>query len=217
MYFLNSLTVLSIKCFSCHGNLSANCENTTTEIDCPPSALRVYDSCYTMTKISDYFLIGRRVEQIKGCSVLAHCGFLKSMLCNNKDGFIKNCSVECCTGNLCNNETFKRTQSSIMHVNFSSTITQTRFSSVIDSHVTITQAPSSSINRIFKTSNMSISWISTKSQVVVFSSAHAQPSTKVVTTKVKAICAGTDSIFIHLPFVLLMVVLSSGVIIFERL
>ena len=202
MYFLNSLTVLSIKCFSCHGNLSANCENTTTEIDCPPSALRVYDSCYTMTKISDYFLIGRRVEQIKGCSVLAHCGFLKSMLCNNKDGFIKNCSVECCTGNLCNNETFKRTQSSITHVNFSSTITQ---------------APSSSINRIFKTSNMSISWTSTKSQVVVFSSAHAQPSAKVVTTKVKAICAGTDSIFIHLPFVLLMVVLSSGVIIFERL
>ncbi|KAJ7353853.1 hypothetical protein OS493_032128 [Desmophyllum pertusum] len=56
---------MSIKCFSCIGIIDTKCESRTTEVECHPTGQLIYDSCYTVTKIMDYPLIGRRVELLK--------------------------------------------------------------------------------------------------------------------------------------------------------
>lgn len=214
---------MSIKCFSCVGILDTKCENASTEVECKPSGQLVYDSCYTVQRIMDYPLIGRRMEQIKNCSVLADCGFLETLLCENTYGFINSCSIQCCTGNLCNNKTFQLTQGSVTRGNLKSTVTRTNFTRAITSHVTLTRKPgltsgismtsSPSITRISKTTKTSMrtSWTSVKSQHVLSSSTHALPTTKAPSADVEAVCANANRFIFQLRFLLLMAILGSSV------
>lgn len=177
----------------------------------------------------DYPLFGRRVEQIKNCSVLAYCGFLESMLCHNRHGFVNSCSIECCTGNLCNKKTLQLAQSTVTpvtRVTYSSSITRANFTRVLTSHVTLTRAPKltssidvspSSISRNTERtkSNMRTSWTSVKSQFVLFSS--VLPTTKPVTVEVQLVCASANRFFIQLSVLLLMAFLGLGFNICGRL
>ena len=218
---LNSSTGESIRCFSCEGVLNTKCENTSTEIECKPSGQLVYDSCYTVTKIMDYPLIGRIVEKIKNCSVLAHCTFLETLLCDNKHGFVNACSIQCCTGNLCNNNILQPTRSSVTRgtrVSLASSITRANITRAITSHVKLTRAlkisvPPSSTTQISKPTKTNISscWTSVKTQSVLFSS--SLRTTQANTDKVQVVSASGNVVFIQFHFLLLTATsLGSGII-----
>lgn len=216
-----SSTVLSMKCFSCHGNLINSCANTTSEIECQPSGSLSYDSCFTVTKTSEYPLIGRRVEKTKNCSVLKDCGFLQSLHCHNKSGFIENCFIKCCTGNLCNDNTVKQVKSPVTRLNFI-TITYPSLTRATRSQETIAtpglpalQLSSSSMHRIYSASaetDMSTRWTSATTLTYMFSRDLVQPPLR----KPTAPCSGGDRllyIYSSLPTVILFGILSVGAII----
>lgn len=217
-----SSTVLSMKCFSCQGNLFNSCENTTSEIECQPSGSRSYDSCFTVTKTSDFPLIGRRVETIKNCSVLKDCGFLQSLYCYNHSGIVENCFIKCCTGNLCNDNTLKHVESPVTRLNFITTITYPSLTRATRSQVTIAtpglpgqQLTSSSMSRIYSASaetGMSTGWTSASTPTYTFSRDLVQPPLR----KTNAPCGGADRsshIYSSLPTVILFGILSVGAII----
>lgn len=218
---LNSFTAQSIRCLSCQGVLNTKCENTSTEIECKPSGQLVYDSCYTVTRIMDYPFIGRIVENIKNCSVLAHCTFLETLQCDNTYGFVNACSIQCCTGNLCNNKTLQPTRSSVTrgtNVSIASAIACANITRAITSHVKLTRAlkislPPSSTTRISKPTktNISSSWTFVKTQRVLFSG--SLRTTQANTDKVQAVSSSGNIVFIQFHFFLLTATsLGSGII-----
>ena len=209
--FVNFSTALSSRCYSCQGFLNTKCENASTEIECKPSGQLVYDSCFTVTRIMDYPFIGRFVEQIKNCSVLAHCSFLETLHCGNAHGFVNACSIECCTGNLCNNKTVQLTRSSVTRgtrVSLASAITRGNVTRVVTNHVSLTRALKISVTppsttRISKPAkaNISLSWTSVKTRRVLFSS--SLRTTQDNTVNVQAVSASGNIFLIQFHFLLL--------------
>ena len=182
----------------------------------------MFDSCYTVKRIMDYPIIGKRMEVLKNCSVLAQCSFLETLICNNSDGLINSCSGQCCTGDLCNNKTFQYTVTSVTPTNFGiverrSNITRTIVSSnatrMPDDTYEITMTSSvSSIRNSMSSEKLLKSWTSAttfwtqESQGALFSSAAIEPTVEAtaVSGYAKRICA-------KLLVLVLMTILVSGI------
>lgn len=214
----------SLRCFSCEGLIDTKCESDTTEIECPSNE-QVHDSCYTVKRTMDYPIIGRRVEVLKNCSVLAHCSFLETLICDNSYGFINSCSIQCCTGDLCNNKTFQYSTTSVKPTNFGTVETRVNVTRGVMSNnstrmsddtskITMTSSVSSMRNSMSSekalTSGTSAttSWTSQESQVVIFSS--ARPAIE-ATVEVTEVSGDATRICVKLPVVMLMTVLVSGI------
>lgn len=215
----------SLRCFSCKGVIDTKCESGTTEIECPTNGRQVYDSCYTVKRIVDYPVIGRRVEVSKNCSVLAHCSFIESVLCDNFYRFINSCSIQCCTGDLCNNKTFQYGTTSLTPTNFGSAETRVNVTRTVmsnnatripdvTSEITMTSSVSSIRNSITSEKALTswtsalTSWTSQKSQVAIFSSA---PPAIEPTVEVKAGSGDAKRICIKLSVLMLMTILVFGI------
>lgn len=222
---------MSLRCFSCRGIFDTKCESVTTEIECPSNGQVVYDSCYTVTKVMDYPVFGRRVEVLKNCSVLADCSFLESLLCNNVYNLINSCSIQCCTGDLCNNKTIQNSASSTTRGSTASVetranvtqtvtranITRTATRATMSNNATRTPELTSGINMTSTAPSIRsstsferavTSWTSAKSQEAMFSS--ASPAFE-PTVHVRAVSGSTKRIYVQLPVLLLMTILSSGI------
>ena len=136
----------------------------------------------------DYPFIGRRMEVIKNCSVLADCSFIGAVMCSNIYGFVNSCSIQCCTGDLCNNKTFQYTTTSTTptnyriletRVNITSTVMQNNATRIPHKTPEITLSSSLSLSRnsmssekaLTSRSSATTAWTSQKSQVAIFSSA----------------------------------------------
>lgn len=209
-------TAMSIKCFSCIGIIDTKCESRTTEVECHPTGQLIYDSCYTVTKIMDYPLIGRRVELLKNCSVLAHCGFLEQLECDNHYGLIDNCSIQCCTGDLCNNETYQYNTTSVTREKVTRTVTRAITTNEATRAPELTSAISMTSSEISTTTDHEralTSWTSETGQVAIFSSAIPTIEPAV---KVNAISGDAKRILVQPPVLMLMVILGSGIS-YERL
>lgn len=201
--------------------MDTKCESVTTEIECPTNGQVVYDSCYTVTKVMDYPVFGRRVEVLKNCSVLADCSFLESLLCNNFYNLINSCSIQCCTGDLCNNKTIQysassTTRGSTASVKTRANATRTVTRVTMSNNATPTPELTSGINM---TSSVPLirstitheralpSWTSAKGQEAMFSS--ASPAIE-PTVQVRAVSGSAKRIYVHLPSLLLMTILGTG-------
>lgn len=181
----------------------------------------MYDSCYTVKRIMDYPYIGRRVEEIKNCCILAECWVVKAILCENKHGFVNACSIQCCTGNLCNNDSLQPTRSSVpraMHVTPSKIVARASFARADTSHVSQTHltalvsgisVTSSSITRFSEaTKHINSSWTSAKTRPVFSNS--VMLSVERNTVKVQAAFASADRFLIPHYFLLLMATFGSA-------
>lgn len=215
---------MSVRCFSCLGLINTKCESETTEIECPsrPSGLRVYDSCYTVTRTMDYPIFGRRLEVLKNCTVLAHCSFIGKVLCDNSYNFINSCSIQCCIGDLCNNKTFQYgpssvTRQSIMSVETRTKVTRSITRATMSNNATRTRELTSGITTT--SSVLSIqstiayeravtSWTSAKDQEPTLSS--VTPAIE-PTVEVRAVSGDATRIYVQLPVLLLMMTLGSGI------
>ena len=192
--FIYSFPAWSLRCFSCEGLIDTKCESSTTEIECPKGQ-QVYDSCYTVKRFMDYPIIGRRMEVLKNCSVLAHCSFLGTLLCDNYYGFTNSCSIQCCTGDLCNNNTFQYSTNSVKPTNFGIVETRVNITRTVISNnasrkpderseITMTSSLSMSSEKALTSwTSAATSWTSQKSQVAIFSSGRPaiEPTVEVIT------------------------------------
>ncbi|XP_032237645.2 uncharacterized protein LOC116618245 [Nematostella vectensis] len=99
------LPASSIICSQCQPNamLDVTCANKTTVGPCgnDPNG-RAYNACYTTSKVEDFPFVGVRFSQEKGCAFKAECNFLRTIKCDDIDGFLKSCELSCCTGDNCN-------------------------------------------------------------------------------------------------------------------
>lgn len=191
---------MSYRCFSCRGIIDTKCESDTSEIECPTHSHRVYDSCYTVIRIMDYPLVGRRIEVLKNCSVLAHCSLLETLWCDNSYNFVNSCAIQCCTGDMCNNKTFQYNASSVTQVTPRVNATRT---------VTLATSSVSLIRSTVTYERALTSWTSATSQEDIFSSA----STAAIEPTVKVIAVSGDAkrIYNQMSVLLLMVILGSGI------
>jgi len=181
----------------------------------------VYDSCYTVKRIMDYPIIGRRTEVLKNCSVLAKCSFLETLICDNFYGFINSCSIECCTGDLCNNKTFQYSKTSVTPTNFGIVETRVNVTRTVvsnnatrkpddTSEITMTSTVSMIQNSmsfekaLTSWTSVTTSWTSQKSQGAIFSS--ARPAIE-PTIEVKPVSGDAKSICVKLPVLMLMTIL----------
>lgn len=215
----------SLRCFSCTGLIDTKCESDTTEIECPSNEQQVFDSCYTVKRSMDYPIIGRRVEVLKNCSVLAQCSFLETLICDNFYGFINSCSIQCCTGDLCNNKTFQYSTTSVKPTNFGIVETRVNVTRGVTSNNatrmpddTSEITPTSSVSLIRKSlsskkamtswTSATTSWTSQENQGAIFSS--ARPA---IEATVEATAASGDAkrICVKLPVVMLMTILVSRI------
>ena len=158
----------------------------------------------------DYPFIGRRVEVSKNCSVLAQCSFLETLMCDNFYGFINSCSIQCCTGDLCNNKTFQYSTTSLTPTNVGIVETRVNVTRTIMSNnatrrpgerseITLTSSISSIRNTMSSEKALTswtlatTSWTSPKSQVGIFNSTRPSIEPAVEATAVsgyaKRICA----------------------------
>ena len=169
----------------------------------------------------DYPYIGRRVEEIKGCCVLAECWVVEAILCDNRHGFVNACSIQCCTGNLCNNNTLQPTPSSVeraMYVTPSNTVahtshvSQTRLTTLV-SGITVTSSVITRFSEATKTSTNS-SWSSAKTRPVFFSSALLTFERN--TVKVQAAFGSANRFLISHYFLLLTATLGSAIFVFVK-
>ena len=98
MVFFIGESITCIKCGS-EGGGNASCEREVVTIDC--SSHREFgehfDSCFSMTAYRD-----NKRTQIKDCAFHSACEELEQVLCNQNSTDAKNCRVDCCRGDLCN-------------------------------------------------------------------------------------------------------------------
>jgi len=171
----------------------------------------------------DYPLIGRRMEVLKNCSVLAQCSFLETLICSNFHGLINSCSGQCCTGDLCNNKTFQYSATSVTPMSFG--IVQTR------SHITRTIVTSNATRMPYDTSEITMTssvssirnsmssekaltswtsaatfWTLQKSQGAILSSAPIE-----TTVEAAAVSGHSKRICAKLPVLVLITILVSGI------
>lgn len=173
----------------------------------------------------DYPLIGRRMEVIKNCSVLADCSFIGAVMCSNIYGFVNSCSIQCCTGDLCNNKTFQYSTTSLTPTNFGILETRVNISrTVMPNNATrmphktpkITMSSSLSLSRnsvssekaLTTWSSAATSWTSQKSQVAIFSSA---PPVIEPTVGVTTVSGDAEKNSVKLIVLMSMTILVSGI------
>ena len=170
----------------------------------------------------DYPIIGRRVEVLKNCSVLAQCSFLETLICDNFYGFINSCSIQCCTGDLCNNKTYQYRTTSVKPTNFGTveacvnvtrgvvSINATRMPDDT-SEITMTSSVSSIRNSLSSEkaltswTSATTSWTSQESQGAI----STRPAIE-ATFGVIAVSGDAKRIYVKLPVVMLMTILVSG-------
>ena len=162
---------------------------------------------------------------IKNCSVLAHCSFLGSLMCGNLYGFTNSCSIQCCTGDLCNNKTFHYSTTSATATNFGIVETRVNITRTVKSNnatrkpderseipmtssVSLIQSSMSSEKALTSWTSATISWTSQKSQVATFSS--ARPAIE-PTVEVTAVSGYARRICVKLPVLIVMTILVFGI------
>ena len=161
------------------------------------------------------------MEVLKNCSVLADCSFIGSLLCDNFHKLINSCSIQCCTGELCNNKTYQYGPSPVTRGSIENAGTRANFTQTV-TRATITDNASRTpqLSGIGMTS--AVSWVrgtiayersfrsrtSAKSQEDVFSSAYPAMEP---TVKVRALCGEAKRIYVLLPVLVLMTILGCGI------
>ena len=162
---------------------------------------------------------------LKNCSVLAECSFLETLICDNFYGFINSCSIQCCTGDLCNNMTYQYSKTSVKPTNFGTVETRVNVTQGVmsnnttripddTSEITMTSSVSSVRNSLSSEKAMTswtsaaTSWTSQESQGAILSS--ARPDIE-ATFGVIAVSGDAKRIYVKLPVVMLMTILVSGI------